>query len=119
MPRDFQKLQVWERSHQLTLEIYRTTRQYPREELFGLTSQMRRAAAAIPTNIAEGCGRSTQRDLARFMDIAHGSSSELSYQAMLSRDLDFLPSEPADDLLNELDQIGRMLNAYTAQLRQD
>jgi four helix bundle protein len=86
---DFRKLVVWQKSHQLTLDIYKITRAYPKEELYGLTSQTRRAAASIPTNIAEGCGRNGGADLARFLDIALGSACELDYHFLLARDLDF------------------------------
>jgi len=117
MPRDFQKIQAWERGHQMTLDVYRMTRHYPREELFGLASQMRRAAASIPTNIAEGCGRRSEADLARFMDMSRGSTSELTYQMLLSRDLDYLAHDEAEKMMNELDEIGRMITSYSRQLR--
>ena len=88
--KDFHKLKVWERAHKLTLSIYLKTKQYPKDELYGLTGQMRRAAASIPTNIAEGCGRDSQTELTRFLYIAMGSSSELDYQLTLSHDLQYL-----------------------------
>lgn len=88
--RDFRKNKVWEQSHKLTLEIYLVTKNFPSEEKFGLISQMRRARASIPTNIAEGCGKSSKKDFARYLGIAFGSASELEYQILLSRDLNFL-----------------------------
>jgi len=75
--RDFRGLSVWENSHSLTLLIYKSTSSFPKEELYGLTSQMRRSASSIPSNIAEGCGRDSQPQLARFLNIAFGSASEL------------------------------------------
>jgi four helix bundle protein len=75
--RNFRDLQIWERSHRFTLEIYRVTQAFPKTEVYGLVSQMRRCASSIPTNIAEGCGRSTEKDFARFLDNAMGSASEL------------------------------------------
>jgi len=75
--KDFRELKVWEKAHQLTLSVYQVTRNYPKEETYGLTSQIRRASASIPANIAEGCGKAGDADLARYMQIAMGSSSEL------------------------------------------
>ena len=77
--RDFRELKVWEKAHRLTLQVYRITKDFPSDEQFGLTVQLRRAAASVPTNIAEGCGRDSERELARFMSIAAGSVSEVEY----------------------------------------
>jgi len=88
--RDFRKQKVWEKSHLLTLEIYRATENFPREELYGLTGQIRRASASIPANIAEGCGKDGDADFARFLQIARGSASELEYHLLLVKDLGFL-----------------------------
>jgi four helix bundle protein len=77
--RDFKEYKVWEKSHYLALEVYRVTATFPKEELYGLTSQIRRASTSIPANIAEGCGRSGNTELARFLQIAMGSASELEY----------------------------------------
>jgi four helix bundle protein len=81
---DFRNLVVWQKSHELVLDVYRISRDFPREELFGLTSQIRRCAVSIPLNMAEGCGRGSDPDFARFLVIAMGSSSELEYQLLLS-----------------------------------
>jgi len=110
--RDFQNLQVWQKSHQLTLRIYEATREFPVDERFGMTSQMRRAAASIPANIAEGCGRGGRAELVRFLRIAQGSASELAYQVLLARDLAFLPEDTSEQLSQRVDEIGRMLNGY-------
>ena len=90
--KDFRNLKVWEKSHQLALAVYKATSTFPRHELYGLTSQIRRACASIPANIAEGCGRSGDAELARFLQIAMGSASELEYHLLLARDLGFLPA---------------------------
>src|SRR5689334_22654421 len=106
---DFRKLKVWEKSHQLTLDVYGATDRFPREELFGLTQQMRRSASSIPTNIAEGCGRGSSADLARFLQIAMGSACELEYQLILARDRNYVPPERHVELESGLLEVKRML----------
>lgn len=103
--RDFQQLEVWQRSHQLTLNICTRTQVFPKKELFGLTSQMRRSAASIPTNIAEGCGRDSSSDFRRFLIIAAGSIFELQYQLILCKDLRCLNETVFKELLDETSQI--------------
>jgi four helix bundle protein len=115
--RDFRKLQVWEKAHQLTLAVYKATMAFPQTELYGLTSQIRRASASIPANIAEGCGRDTESELARFMHIAAGSASELEYHLLLAHDLGFLPSTTYTDLDNNVTEIKRMLTSFTKKLK--
>src|SRR5216117_891466 len=83
---DFRKLRVWAAAHQVTLAAYQVTRRFPRDELYGLTSQIRRSAASVCANIAEGCGRSSRRDFARFLHVAQGSASELEYHWILALD---------------------------------
>ena len=107
----FTELKVWQRSHKVTLEVYRVTAIFPSAERFGLISQLRRAAASIPTNIAEGSKRESNQEYARFLNIAEGSMAETEYLVMLSRDLGFLARDPADELLKEITEIARMLNA--------
>lgn len=85
--RDFRELKVWDKAHALTLDVCRVTKLLPREELYGLTSQIRRAAVSIGANIAEGSGKNSRPDLARFLQIALGSASELEYHLLLSHDL--------------------------------
>jgi four helix bundle protein len=114
---DYHSLQIWQRSHQLTLIVYARTKDFPREELFGLVSQMRRAAASIPTNIAEGCGRGSDADLARFLTIAAGSASELDYQLLLAQELDYLPTEYWQQMVNELTGIRKMLSQFIQTLK--
>ena len=88
--KDFRELKVWEKSHQLTLAVYKATTKFPKDEMYGLTGQIRRSCASIPANVAEGCGRGGDAELARFLQIAMGSASELEYHLLLSRDLNFL-----------------------------
>ena len=90
--RNFKDLKVWEKAHRLTLDLYRTTRSFPQSELYGLTTQIRRAAASIGANLAEGCGRLTDPEMGRFLQIAMGSASELDYHLLLAKDLQLLKS---------------------------
>src|SRR6476646_1870002 len=91
--RNYRDLQVWSKAHHLTLELYRVSRQFPREEIYGITSQLRRAAVSIGANLAEGGGRRTSAELAKFVRIALGSASELDYHLLLSRDLGFMAAD--------------------------
>jgi four helix bundle protein len=90
--KDFKGFRVWSKAHSMTLDIYRATKEFPREELFGITSQMRRAASSIGANIAEGTGRRSDGELTRYLHIARGSAAELEYHLLLARDLDLLSS---------------------------
>ena len=108
--RDFIKLKVWEKAHQFTLQVYIITKNFPSDERFGLTVQLRRAAASIPTNIAEGCGRDSERELARFMSIAAGSASEAEYQLLLAYDLNYIQDETHKELNQEVNEVKRILN---------
>jgi four helix bundle protein len=117
MSRDFRKIKAWQRAHDLTLQIYRRTSAFPGEERFGLVSQMRRACASIPTNIAEGCGRSSANELARFIDIATGSASEVEYQLLLAKNLDYLSENHHGSLSAEVVEIRSMLKAFNQKLR--
>ena len=103
----FTELKVWQRSHELTLEVYRVTASFPSAERFGLTSQLRRAAASVPTNIAEGSKRQSNQEYARFVNIAEGSLAETEYLVMLSRDLEFLARDSSETLLKEIMEIAR------------
>ncbi len=113
----FRDLQIWQRSHKLTLEIYRITKEFPKSELYGLVSQMRRSSSSIPANIAEGCGRNTEKDFARFLDNAMGSASELKYQLILAYDLQYITLDNYEKTNAELTEIKRMLNAFIQKLR--
>ena len=114
--RDFKQLKVWEKAHNLTVQVYKITKSFPSDERFGLTGQLRRAATSVPTNIAEGCGRDTERELARFMSIAAGSASELEYQLLLACDLGYVESESFKDLTQQVNEIKMMLNSFIQKL---
>jgi len=114
--RDFRNLHIWQRSHQLTLDVYKQTANFPKTERYGLVSQIRRSAASIPANIAEGCGRS-EGDFSRFLQIAMGSATELEYHLILSSDLNHIHKDKADVLIEELQQIKRMIVTYMKKVR--
>lgn len=113
----FQDLKVWQRSHALVLEIYRLTKSFPDAERFGIISQLRRAAASVPTNIAEGTERQGRQDYARFI-IAEGSLAEAEYLVLLSRDLGYLAPKASETALAETGEIARMLNALRVKIEQ-
>lgn len=110
--RDFKTLTVWQKSHQLTLAIYRLTRTLPPDERIGLSDQMRRAASSVPANLAEGCGRDSEGDLARFIQIAMGSAAELEYHLLLARDLDYVKAEVHSQIHAELTEVRKMLHGF-------
>ena len=109
--KDFRDLKVWDRTHRLTLQVYRVTKGFPREELYGLTGQIRRCSASIAANIAEGCGRRGNGEFHRFLQIASGSASELDYQLLLARDLGFLEDGTYQEVYKGLAELRRMLTA--------
>jgi four helix bundle protein len=117
--KDFRDLKVWERAHQLTLGLYKATGVFPREELFGLTSQMRRCSASIGANIAEGCGKRGNNEFQRFLQIASGSASELDYHLLLARDLHFLPDADYRRITSELSQLRRMLTSLIQKVNHE
>jgi four helix bundle protein len=117
--KDFRELKVWEKSHRLTLKVYRTTARFPKEELYGLTSQIRWACVSIPTNISEGCGRNRDTELNRFFEIAMGSASELEYLFLLIRDLDFIAKEEFGEVTKEIIEIKKMLASFMRKLKAD
>jgi len=114
--KDFRQLVVWQKAHLFVLKLYASTKSFPKEELYGLTSQVRRAAASVPTNIAEGCGRNGDKELARFCQIAMGSASEVEYQLLLAMDLRYLSENDYHELNNSLLEVKRMLNAFLQKL---
>jgi len=116
---DFRKLTVWEKAHSLTLAVYRETRDLPSDERFGLTSQIRRATASIPANIAEGCGRGTSNELRRFLEIAMGSASEVEYHLLLAHDLSFIATPIYQQLNDQVCEVKRMLAAFIKKLKSD
>lgn len=113
----FQDLLVWQKAHQLVLDVYRYTATFPAEERYSLTSQMRRAAVSIPSNIAEGSGRRGDAEFARFLDVALGSATELEYQLLLARDLWFIDDETHQQLDQSLAEVKRLAVAFRSRLR--
>ena len=109
--RNYRDLQVWSKSYALTLELYRSSRVFPKEELYGLTSQLRRAALSIGANLAEGCGRRTNAEMARFVRIAMGSASELDHHLLLCKDLGLLENDRYRGFARDLTEIRKMLSS--------
>jgi four helix bundle protein len=116
---NFRDLKVWHKAHAAVIVVYAATEPFPAAERFGLTSQMRRAASSIPANIAEGCGRSTNADLARFLHIALGSASELDYSLLLARDLKFLKPSIHEALHANVQEVKRMLGGLIGRVKTD
>jgi len=116
MLRNFKELKVWQKAYQLCLEVYSITKNFPSEEKFGLTSQIRRASVSIPSNIAEGYGRRTTPDYIRSLYIAYGSNCELETQALLSADLDYINQDAQKSLLEKILEVERMLKALIKSL---
>jgi four helix bundle protein len=114
--KDFRQLKVWEKAHQLALALYHVTASFPRDETYGLTGQIRRAASSIPSNLAEGCGREGDAELARFCYIARGSASELEYHLLLARDLKLIQSNDYEQLAQQTTEIKRMLTVFVQKL---
>jgi four helix bundle protein len=117
--KDFRKLKVWQKAHRLALKVYEITRTFPREELYGLTAQMRKSSSSVPMNIAEGCGRGSDLEFGRFLQIAMGSASELEYQLILARDLAYLKPEEYEDLERDTAEVKRMLAPFIGKLKAD
>lgn len=115
--KDFRQLAVWEKAHQAALSVYQTTASFPAQERYGLTSQLNRAALSIPTNIAEGCGRDTDADFARFLQIALGSASEVEYLLLFARDLKLIDHRTYDNHVQATIEIKRMLTALIKTVR--
>lgn len=114
---DFRNIDAWHVSHQLTLDVYEVTQSFPKHELYGMTSQIRRACMSIPTNIAEGCVRRTDTDFARFLYNALGSASEVEYLLLLSHDQHYLSTEQHHSLTEQVQRVKRMLAAFIRRLR--
>jgi four helix bundle protein len=117
--KDFRDLQVWQKAHQLTLTVYRLTASFPRDERYGLTSQLRRSSSSIAANLAEGCGRNGDAELARFCSIAMGSASELEYHLLLASDLNLLNAADYAGLANQTSEVKRMLTGFHQKLTAD
>ena len=117
--RDFKSLKVWQKGHELSLSVYKITPLFPREEIYGLASQIRRAVLSIPANIAEGCGCNGNREFARFLEIALRSASETEYYLLLSRDLKYLSPRTHEELNNQVTEVKRMLTRLIQKLTTD
>ena len=115
--KDFKELKVWAKAHEVTLLVYDETRKFPREEMYGLTSQLRRAAASVAANIVEGCGRRSDGEFKRFLQIARGSACELEYHLLLARDLKFLNEEHFRKLDGLVAEVERMLTSLVQRLQ--
>ena len=113
---DTNKLLVWQKSHELTLKIYQITNRFPKEEMFGLTSQIRRAATSVPSNIVEGKARGSSKDYKRFLMIARGSLEETKYQLLLAKDLKYIDEVSYKEILKLADETGKMLNGLINKL---
>jgi four helix bundle protein len=116
---DFRDLLVWAKAHEATLMIYRCTQHFPHEERFGLTSQIRRAAVSMASNIAEGSGRRSDADFARFLSMAFGSAAEVEYQLLLAKDLGYLNDPNYQSLQDKIAEIKRMLASLIKRLTPD
>ena len=117
--KDFRDLQVWHKAHQLTLAVYRSTSTFPQDERYGLTTQLRRSSSSIAANLAEGCGRNGDAELARFCSIAMGSASELEYHLLLAKDLNLLTAADHTMLTDQATEVKRMLTGLLQKLTAD
>lgn len=115
--RSFRELIVWQKAHQLVLRTYGLTKKYPKEELFGLTSQMRRSAVSVAANIVEGYRKRGKADKARFLNISEGSLDELTYYFVLSNDLDYITKEESETMNNLCEEVSKLLHAYASAIR--
>ncbi len=117
--KDFRRLKVWEKAHRVTLDVYKVTSRSPREEMYGLTSQIRRCSASMGANIAEGCGKEGNREPYRFLQIASGSASELDYHLLLVRDLSYMEEADYQRMTKQLIEFRRMLTALLQKVGAD
>jgi four helix bundle protein len=114
---NYKDLKVWEKAHQFTLNVYGLSKLFPKEEIYSLTSQLRRAASSVPANIAEGCGKNTQPDFARYLNTALGSANEAEYFILLSKDLGYLQMDKYEGLTGLINEIKAMLIALIFKVR--
>jgi four helix bundle protein len=116
--RNYRDLQVWSKAHALILDLYHVSKDFPREEIYGLTNQLRRAASSIGLNLAEGCGRQRSSELAYFVRIAMGSASELDYQLLLCHDLGYLGNDDFRRTTSKLTEVRKMLTSFLSKVEQ-
>src|ERR1700757_3968117 len=117
--KDFRDLNVWQLAHEVTLAVYSCTRSFPREETYGITSQLRRCSSSVAANISEGCGRSGNPEFGRFLTMAMGSASETEYFLLLARDLNYLDGKTHDELAKKVGQMRRMLNRLILKVQME
>jgi four helix bundle protein len=115
--KDFRNLKVWQKSHDLTMVVYKETKNFPKEEIYGLVSQMRRASSSIPTNIAEGCGKHTDKEFANYLQISMGSASETEYLIFLSGELGYLTKTSTENMIESISEIKKMLASLIKTIR--
>lgn len=116
---DFKKIKVWEKSHQLALEIYRLTSSFPNSEMYGIVQQMRRAVYSIPANIAEGSCRKSDKDFSRYLHISLGSANELEYFVLLSKDLNYIDESKYQIFNDQINEIKKMLSSFIKKLQKE
>lgn len=112
----FKELKVWQNSKNLVIDIYKVTENFPQTEIFGLTNQIRRASVSVPSNIAEGCGRNSNKDLIRFLDIANGSSFELETQLLIAHELNCIDDLVFNKIIKKLDEVQKMIYGFKNSL---
>ena len=117
--KDFRKQKVWRKAHKLTLDIYQVTKDFPKNEIYGLSNQIRRSCSSIPANIAEGCGRGSDADISRFLQMAMGSDSELEYHLLLAHDLGILGDSDYEQLNGKASEVKQMLTSFIKKLKAD
>ena len=117
--RDFRNLEIWKRSHKAVLLLYKVTQDFPTEEKYGLTNQIRRAGVSIPSNIAEGCGHESKKEFARYLQMAAASTSELQYQLILTHDLGYIQDDQYTELSSVIEELKKMIFVYTKRIRAD
>lgn len=115
---NFKELKVWEKAHQFTLKVYEVTRSFPKDEVYGLTSQLKRAAFSVPSNIAEGCGKHSKNEFAHYLNIALGSANEAGYFILLAKDLTYLAADKAELFSTQINEIKAMLIGLIRKIRE-
>ena len=113
---DYKKLKIWKESVDFSVQIYKLTATFPKEEIYGLTNQLRRASVSVPSNIAEGSKRSTKKDFKHFLTIAHGSGAEVETQLLISKELNFINEKKYSELVAKLDEIMRMIAVFSKSI---
>lgn len=114
---NYKDLKVWEKAHLFTLKVYETSKDFPKEEIYSLTNQIRRSASSVPANIAEGCGKNSKQELAHYLNVALGSANESEYYLILSKDLKYLKEKVFQELFNLINEVKGMLIALINKVR--